>query len=127
MAANLNLFGGSGNDTLTGGAGADVYKFGEMGAANLDKILGFSDAKGDTIDISALLGPAAVGADSANISHYVNFATSGNDLVLQVDTTGSSSFSGGSHDVATLAGYAVSNQHIVDVVFNNHAHQVAVA
>jgi Ca2+-binding RTX toxin-like protein len=145
MTANLNLIGGSsndtltggsgndiltgglGNDVLTGGAGANTFKLGEMGAANLDKILDFSNAKGDTIDISALLGPAAGAADSANISHYVNFATSGNDLVLQVDTTGNSSFGGGSHDVATLAGYAVSNQHIVDVVFNNHAHQVAVA
>ena len=51
---------------------------------------------------------------------------SGNDLVLQVDTSGGSAFGGGSHDVVTLAGYAVSNQHIVDVVFNNHEHQVAV-
>jgi len=47
--------------------------------------------------------------------------------VLQVDTTGNSSFGGGTHDVAALAGYGVSNQHIVDVVFNNHAHQMAVA
>ena len=111
---------------LTGGAGANVFKFGEMGAANLDKILDFSNAKGDTIDISALLGAAAGAADSANIGHYVNFATSGNDLVLQVDTAGNSAFSGGTHDVATLAGYAASNQHIVDVVFNSHDHQVAV-
>lgn len=74
-----------------------------------------------------MLGAAAGAADSANIGHYVNFATSGNDLVLQVDTTGSSSFNSGTHDVATLAGYAVNNQHIVDVVFNGHDHQMAVA
>ena len=110
------LTGGGGNDTLTGGAGADVFKFGEQGAANLDRILDFSNAQGDTIDISALLG-AAAGAADANVSNYVNFAKSGSDLVLQVDTTGSGAFSGGAHDVATLAGYAVSNQHIVDLVF----------
>jgi hypothetical protein len=119
------LTGGGGNDTLTGGAGADVFKFGEQGAANLDRILDFSNAQGDTIDISALLG-AAAGAADANVRNYVNFAKSGSDLVLQVDTTGSGAFSGGAHDVATLAGYAVSNQHIVDVVFNSHDHQIAV-
>jgi hypothetical protein len=50
---------------------------------------------------------------------------SGNDLVLQVDTSGNSAFGGGSHDVAVLAGYVPSNQHIVDVVFNGHDHQIA--
>jgi hypothetical protein len=29
--------------------------------------------------------------------------------------------------VVTLANFAVSNQHIVDVVFNSHDHQMAVA
>jgi hypothetical protein len=72
-----------------------------------------------------LLG-AAAGAADANVGGYVNFAKSGSDLVLQVDTTGSGAFSGGSHDVATLAGYAISNQHIVDVVFSSHDHQIAV-
>ena len=65
-------------------------------------------------------------ADSANIGHYVNFATSGNDLVLRVDTTGNSSFGGGTQDVAALTGYALGNQHSVNVVFNNHDHHVAV-
>jgi hypothetical protein len=62
------LTGSGTTDTLTGGTGAYAYKFGEEGAANLDKILDFSNAKGDTIDISALPGPAAGAADSANIS-----------------------------------------------------------
>ena len=125
-AGNDTLYGGTGNDTLTGGLGADTFVFGAEGAANLDKILDFSNAQGDKIDISALLGAAATAAD-ANIANYVNFAVSGNNLTLQVDTSGSGSFGGGSHDVATLVGYAASNQHIVDVVFASHDHQVAVA
>ena len=100
--------------------------FGAQGAANLDNILDFSHAEGDKIDISALLGGAQGTADSGSIANYVHFATSGNDLLLQVDTSGSGAFSGGSHDVVQLAAYAVSNQHIVDVVFNGHDHQVAV-
>jgi hypothetical protein len=126
------LSGGLGNDTLKGGGGADVFKFGEQGPSNLDKILDFSNAESDTIDISALLGANAGVADSANIGNYIHFATSGNDLVLQVDRTGNSQFSAdagghvGGNDVATLAGYGASNQHIVNVVFNNHDHQIAV-
>ncbi len=125
-SGNDTLTGGTGNDTLTGGAGADTFKLSAQGPSNLDRIFDFSDAAGDKIDISALLGAAQGAADSASINNYLHFATNGSDLVLQVDTSGGSAFSGGSHDVVTLANYAVSNQHIVDVVFNNHDHQVAV-
>ncbi len=124
-SGNNTLTGGTGNDILTGGAGADTFKFGEQGSANLDQILGFSNAQGDKIDISALLGTAQSAADTA-IANYVQLAIAGNDIVLQVDTSGHGAFSGGSHDVVTLANYAVSNPHIVDVVFNNHDHQVTV-
>src|SRR4029077_18353681 len=55
---NDTLSGGLGNDTLKGGGGADVFKFGEQGPSNLDKILDFSNTAGDKIDISALLGAA---------------------------------------------------------------------
>ncbi|MEA2866166.1 MAG: large repetitive protein, partial [Bradyrhizobium sp.] len=124
-AGDDTLSGGKGNDTLTGGAGANIFLFGEQGASNLDKILDFSNSQSDKIDISALLGSHATAADS-NLSSYVNFAVSGNDLVLQVDVNGGSAFSGGTHDVATLAGYHVGNQHIVDVVFAGHDHNIAV-
>ena len=58
-SGNDTLTGGAGNDTLTGGAGADVFKFSAQGPSNLDRILDFSNAQGDRIDISALLGNAA--------------------------------------------------------------------
>lgn len=50
---------------------------------------------------------------------------SGNDPVLQIDTSGNGNFGGGTHDVATLTGYGVSGTQIVNVVFNSHDHNVA--
>ena len=126
-SGNDTLTGGTGNDTLTGGAGADTFKLSAQGPSNLDRIFDFSDAAGDKIDTSPRCSARRrVPPISASINNYLHFATNGSDLVLQVDTSGGSAFSGGSHDVVTLANYAVSNQHIVDVVFNNHDHQVAV-
>lgn len=60
LFGNDSLNGGAGSDLLVGGLGADTFKFnsGEIGAANLDKIVDFSE--GDKIGISALLGASAV-------------------------------------------------------------------
>ncbi|WP_441241213.1 T1SS-143 repeat domain-containing protein [Tardiphaga sp. 768_D3_N2_1] len=119
------LMGGLGNDVLRGGSGADTFKFGagHIGAANLDSILDFSNAEGDKIDISGLLDSiAGVQADGSNINSYVHLAQSGNNVVVQVDTTGTGNFSGTSHDVATLVGYGTSNADIVNMVFKNTDH-----
>jgi hypothetical protein len=44
---------------------------------------------------------------------------------LTVDQFGGGNFGAG-HEVATLQGYAVSGQHIVNVVFASHEHQIPV-
>ena len=120
---NDTIIGGIGNDTLSGGTGADIFKFSEMGSANLDKILDFSNAEGDKIDLSGLLdGIAGVAANGSNIGNYVQLTQSGNDLSVKVDTTGAGNFSGTSHDVATLVGYGTSNADIVNMVFKNTDH-----
>lgn len=123
------LMGGLGNDVLRGGSGADTFKFGagHIGAANLDSILDFSNAEGDKIDISGLLDSiAGVQADGSNINSYVHLAQSGNNVVVQVDTTGTGNFSGNTHDVATLVGYGTSNADIVNMVFKNTDHTMTV-
>ncbi len=61
------LIGGAGADTMTGGAGADTFRFasGEFGGltvTNCDRILDFSHAQGDRIDLSAIDANTANGA-----------------------------------------------------------------
>ncbi|WP_441276863.1 T1SS-143 repeat domain-containing protein [Tardiphaga sp. 172_B4_N1_3] len=120
---NDTIIGGIGNDTLYGGSGGDIFKFAETGAANLDKILDFSNAEGDKIDLSGLLdGIAGVAANGSNIGNYVQLTQNGNDLSVKVDTSGTGNFSGNTHDVATLVGYGTSNADIVNMVFKNTDH-----
>ena len=52
-AAPTCIDGGFGRDTLTGGRGADVFRFLDAGAADGDRILDFGDGA-DRIDLSAL-------------------------------------------------------------------------
>ncbi|SEI23750.1 VCBS domain-containing protein [Tardiphaga sp. OK245] len=128
-AGGDTLWGGAGNDVLVGGTGADIFKFGanEIGASNLDKIIDFSNAEGDKIDISGLLdGIAGVQADGSNINNYVHLTQNGGNVLVQVDTTGAGNFSGNTHDVATLVGYGTSNADIVNMVFKNTDHTMTV-
>jgi Ca2+-binding RTX toxin-like protein len=48
------IWGGTGHDTLKGGTGADTFVFKEAGSTNVDHILDYSKADGDTINLSAL-------------------------------------------------------------------------
>jgi Ca2+-binding RTX toxin-like protein len=123
---NDTLIGGAGNDLLVGGLGADTFKFSETGSANLDKILDFSNAEGDKIDLSGLLdGIAGVAANGSNLGNYVQLTQNGSDLSVKVDTSGTGNFSGTSHDVATLVGYGTSNADIVNMVFKNTDHTMS--
>ncbi|WP_441227843.1 T1SS-143 repeat domain-containing protein [Tardiphaga sp. 20_F10_N6_6] len=128
-AGGDTLWGGAGNDVLVGGTGADIFKFGanEIGASNLDKIIDFSNAEGDKIDISGLLDSiAGLQADGSNINNYVHLTQNGGNVLVQVDTTGAGNFSGNTHDVATLVGYGTSNADIVNMVFKNTDHTMTV-
>ena len=63
------LIGGGGRDQLTGGTGADTFRFGEgdtgRTTAAADRILDFSQAQGDRIDLSAIDARAGTAADDA--------------------------------------------------------------
>ncbi|CAH0150237.1 calcium-binding protein [Roseomonas sp. CECT 9278] len=63
------LVGGAGADTLTGGAGADTFRYevaSEPGlAANADRVLDFTQADGDLINLSAIDANTTVGGDQA--------------------------------------------------------------
>jgi Ca2+-binding RTX toxin-like protein len=119
------LMGGLGNDTLSGGTGADIFKFAETGASNVDTILDFSNGEGDKIDLSALLGPSSgATANGSNINDYVKLTQTGSDILIQVDTNGTT---GGAQwaDVATLHGYGTSNADIVKIAFQGIDHQMS--
>lgn len=60
------LIGGTGLDTLRGGAGADrfVYQAGDGGSGSIDRILDFSSAQGDKIDLRRI-DPFAEAGDQA--------------------------------------------------------------
>jgi Ca2+-binding RTX toxin-like protein len=122
---NDTIIGGIGNDTLSGGTGADIFKFAEAGASNVDTILDFSNSEGDKIDLSALLGPSSgATANGSNINDYVKLTQTGSDILIQVDTNGTT---GGAQwaDVATLHGYGTSNADIVKIAFQGIDHQMS--
>ena len=115
------LIGGTGNDVLAGGAGADTFKFAELGSANSDIVVDYNFTEGDRIDLSGLLD--ATGINDGNMSSYLHLLEVGSNIVVQVDTTGSGNFTGGTHDVATLVGIATAgNTDPVHVYFSGHVH-----
>lgn len=67
-AGNDDLFGGMGRDTLTGDAGADRFIFGEgetgLGVGG-DRIMDFSQADGDRIDLRGIDANGSAGGEGA--------------------------------------------------------------
>ncbi len=98
------LIGGAGNDDLTGGLGADTFVFQETGAANLDEILDYSDAQGDTIDLTALLNGAYAPAD---VDDHVLITQTGSDVTIQVDVDGAGA--GPAQEVVVLKNYTLGS------------------
>jgi len=104
MGGADKLIGGAGADFLTGGTGADIFRFaaadfGGLSTSTCDRILDFSHADGDRIDLSAIdanrvgggsndafsfIGSAAFG----NVAGQVRLATISGLTVVQGDTNG---------------------------------------
>jgi Ca2+-binding RTX toxin-like protein len=80
-----------GNDTLTGGAAADVFKFiaNDVGS---DIITDFTKADGDKLDLTALL--SGLGITASNVAQYLNFSRVGStaDAILKIDVQGAGDF-----------------------------------
>ncbi|TCS12430.1 hypothetical protein [Caulobacter sp. BK020] len=105
-AFNNSLTGGSGADTLAGGAGFDVLKggaggdlfvFGAFNAGDVDRILDFSHAQGDRIDLSAI-DPVPGGLDDPfafigqsafhHVAGEVRYDATAGGLTVQADVNG---------------------------------------
>ncbi|WP_425994501.1 Ig-like domain-containing protein [Afipia sp. DC4300-2b1] len=117
----------NGGHTLSGTNGvADTFALPASTLGHADTILNFNNAEGDKIDLSALLDQ--VFAPSSNVEKFIHLAQSGNDVTVQVDTTGQGNFAGGSHDVAVLAGFAgTSHGDIINATFAGTEHQLHLA
>lgn len=113
-----------GSHVLSGTNGvADTFALPATAVGHADTILNFNTAEGDKIDLSALLDQ--VFAPHADVDKFVHLAQSGNDITVQVDTTGQGNFAGGSHDVAVLANFAgTSHSDIINATFAGTEHQL---
>jgi Ca2+-binding RTX toxin-like protein len=93
-AGGDRLAGGTGRDLLTGGAGADVFVYEALADSvgrDRDRILDFSQADGDRIDLSAVFGGTIdfiEGAAFSGIAGQLRQSTSGTSTLLELDTDG---------------------------------------
>ncbi|TXG84730.1 MAG: calcium-binding protein [Sphingomonadales bacterium] len=89
------LYGGAGGDSLTGGAGADrfAWKVADIASYTSDTITDYSKSGGDKLDISDLLDGAGYDPLTDALSDFVRFTEVGSNTMMNVDTTGSASFS----------------------------------
>lgn len=90
--------GGSGNDTLFGSPGSDVFhwQFGDQGSVGtpaIDTINNFSSLNrtqgGDVLDLRDLLqGETHTGFTEGNLTNYLHFEHSGSDTIVHVSSAG---------------------------------------
>ncbi len=103
--------GGNGGDTITGGLGADVMTGGAGGdtyiweaidilSGAVDTITDFAVGQNDVLNLANLLTAFNPGGGDV-ISDFVNLSVSGGDTAVQIDQTGSGTFT---TNVVTLSG-----------------------
>ena len=111
-AGNDTLQGGSGNDLLlistgattraSGGAGADVFRFGQpLAQGGACTVTDFSLSQGDSLDLDALFAGLAPTVD---VLACVSTAQVGTDLLLYINSTGNASAVNSQYSV-TLSNY----------------------
>ncbi|MEZ5800909.1 MAG: type I secretion C-terminal target domain-containing protein [Nitratireductor sp.] len=95
------ITGGLGADTMTGGADNDTFIWQgiDILSGATDTITDFNVGENDVLDLSNLLTAFNPGTDV--ITDFVNLSVSGSDTIVQIDQSGSASFS---VDVVTLQG-----------------------
>ena len=107
-AGNDTIAGGKGNDSLNGGNDADnfVWSLGDggiVGTPATDTVADF--AAGDVIDLrSLLIGESHVGTNPGNLANYLQFAYSGGNTTISVDSDGLAN-GAGVDQIITLVGY----------------------
>jgi Ca2+-binding RTX toxin-like protein len=82
--------GGFGDDTLTGGTGADIFAF-IKGELSVDTVTDFSKTAGDKLDLTGLLSGAGMDkTKSSSVANYLSLERLGtsNDAVLKVNLSG---------------------------------------
>ncbi|MBV9824406.1 MAG: hypothetical protein JO001_01800 [Alphaproteobacteria bacterium] len=101
-AGATGLLDGQGTDVAYGGTGADEYYWrnspGGKGVSNFgETINGFSEAKGDDLNLSEFADAGFAGVSNAftfnDLSNWVSIGLNGNDTDVYFDKTGSSNFS----------------------------------
>ena len=120
--------GGRGDDALNGGAGSDVYLWlagdqGTSGVAANDTIAGFTATSGgDVINIDGLLVGENTTGGLGNLLHYININISAGNTDIRLSTTGGFAnglYSAGANDqTITLSGVNLSTTLAVN---NNNA------
>jgi Ca2+-binding RTX toxin-like protein len=82
---SLVIAGGAGNDELTSGAGGDTFVFGEEssnGLVETDTIIGYSEAGGDIVDVSAAGGIVSSQVVGGNLQVILG-GSDGDLLIIQ--------------------------------------------
>ncbi len=100
-AYSEQIVGGGGNDTMTGGVGADTFKWslndqGSKGSPAVDTITDFTTgASGDILDLRDLLQSE----NSSNLTNFLHFASDGTNTTVSISSTGS--FNGSNYSAMT--------------------------
>ena len=95
VAQRLHKIGerGAGADTLTGGLGDDIFDYNALSEIG-DSITDFEvGANGDVMDMIGLLAAVGYGGSDPLSDARVRTQQSGADTIVEIDTTGASSYS----------------------------------